>query len=92
MRQFGARSSLSLVVLGSMILLSSCATLSKQECLVGDWQAIGYNDGVAGYQSERLASHAKACEALDLESLAEIKGILFHNFSIKMMRNPCFCL
>ena len=61
MRQFGARSSLSLVVLGSMILLSSCATLSKQECLVGDWQAIGYNDGVAGYQSERLASHAKAC-------------------------------
>lgn len=61
MRQFGARPSLSLVVLGSMILLSSCATLSKQECLVGDWQAIGYNDGVAGYQSERLASHAKAC-------------------------------
>ena len=61
MRQFGARSSLSLVVLGSMILLSSCATLSKQECLVGDWQAIGYNDGVAGYHSERLASHAKAC-------------------------------
>ena len=61
MRQFGARSLLSLVVLGSMILLSSCATLSKQECLVGDWQAIGYNDGVAGYHSERLASHAKAC-------------------------------
>lgn len=61
MRQFRARSSLSLAFLSSMILLSSCATLSKQECLVGDWQAIGYNDGVAGYQAERLASHAKAC-------------------------------
>ena len=42
-------------------LLSACATLSKQECVVGDWQAIGYNDGVAGYAADRLASHTKAC-------------------------------
>jgi len=28
---------------------------------VGDWQTIGYNDGVAGYHSDRLASHTKAC-------------------------------
>lgn len=61
MRQFAPRPSLMLALLGSIVLLSSCATLSKQECLVGDWQAIGYNDGVAGYQSDRLASHAKAC-------------------------------
>nr|WP_207804021.1 DUF2799 domain-containing protein [Psychrobacter sp. JCM 18903] len=61
MRQFVLRPSLSLALLGSIVLLSSCATLSKQECIVGDWQAIGYNDGVAGYQSDRLASHAKAC-------------------------------
>ncbi len=52
---------LSVTVLSSTYLLSGCATLSKEECLVGDWQAIGYNDGVAGYHSERLASHAKAC-------------------------------
>ena len=52
--------SLSLPILGSMFLLS-CATLSKQQCLIGDWQTIGYNDGVAGYSSERLASHSKAC-------------------------------
>ena len=52
--------SLSLPILGSMFLLS-CATLSKQQCLIGDWQTIGYNDGVAGYFSERLASHSKAC-------------------------------
>ena len=50
-----------LAILGSIYLLSACATLSKQECMVGDWQAIGYNDGVAGYYSDRLASHAKAC-------------------------------
>ena len=50
-----------LAILGSIYLLSACATLTKQECMVGDWQAIGYNDGVAGYYSDRLASHAKAC-------------------------------
>ena len=50
-----------LTSLGSIYLLSACATLTKQECVVGDWQAIGYNDGVAGYYSDRLASHAKAC-------------------------------
>jgi len=52
---------LGLSVLGSIYLLAGCATLSKQECLVGDWQAIGYNDGVAGHYSGRLASHTKAC-------------------------------
>lgn len=52
---------LSLSLLSSACLLSSCATLSQQECMVGDWQAIGYNDGVAGYDSNRLAAHTKAC-------------------------------
>lgn len=44
---------LGLSVFGSIYLLAGCATLSKQECLIGDWQAIGYNDGVAGYHSDR---------------------------------------
>ncbi len=50
-----------LFILGSICLLPACATLSKQECMVGAWQVIGYNDGVAGYGAERLASHTKAC-------------------------------
>ncbi len=54
-------SGLILTVFSSAILLSSCATLSKEECVVGNWQAIGYNDGVAGYPSSRLAAHSKAC-------------------------------
>ena len=49
------------VMISSCIALSACATLSKEECMVGDWQAIGYNDGVAGYSVERLAAHSKAC-------------------------------
>lgn len=49
------------ILFSGIYLLSACATLSKQECMVGDWQAIGYNDGVAGYAADRLASHTKAC-------------------------------
>lgn len=52
---------LALPILASTLLLSSCATLTKEQCVMGNWQAIGYNDGVAGYGSERLASHSKAC-------------------------------
>lgn len=49
------------VLIASTLMLSGCATLSKQECVIGNWQSIGYNDGVAGYSSERLAAHSKAC-------------------------------
>ena len=52
---------LRLSMLSALLLLSSCATLSKEECLIGNWQTIGYNDGVAGHGPERLASHTKAC-------------------------------
>ncbi|SLJ85608.1 DUF2799 domain-containing protein [Psychrobacter sp. DAB_AL43B] len=55
-----------LAILGSIYMLSACATLSKQECMVGDWQVIGYNDGVAGYAADRLASHTKACAKVSI--------------------------
>lgn len=48
-------------ILGSTLLMSGCATLNKQQCIVGDWQSIGYNDGVAGHYADRLAAHSKAC-------------------------------
>lgn len=50
-----------LTLLASIAMLSSCATLTKEQCTMGNWQAIGYTDGVAGYYADRLASHAKAC-------------------------------
>ena len=55
-----------LVIIGGIYFLSACATLSKQECMIGDWQAIGYNDGVAGYAADRLASHTKACSKVSI--------------------------
>lgn len=60
-QRFAWRLAQRLVIIGSIYFLSACATLSKQECMIGDWQAIGYNDGVAGYAADRLASHTKAC-------------------------------
>jgi hypothetical protein len=41
--------------------LSGCASMSGDECLTSDWEAIGYEDGARGYTSDRLGQHRKAC-------------------------------
>jgi len=43
------------------LLLQGCATLSKEECIQGNWYTIGYTDGAKGKSLDRLGSHAKAC-------------------------------
>ena len=48
---------LALVITG----LSGCATMSGDECLTSDWEAIGYEDGARGYTSEQLGARRKAC-------------------------------
>jgi hypothetical protein len=48
-------------LLGSMVLLGGCATMSESECLTVDWQTIGFEDGVAGYSGDRIGQHRKAC-------------------------------
>lgn len=42
-------------------LLSSCTTMSKDECLAGAWGEKGYVDGSSGYPMTRLDDHTKAC-------------------------------
>ena len=44
-----------------VVLLSGCATMSQDQCLVGDWGGQGWRDGAAGRQTSRLDDHAKAC-------------------------------
>lgn len=41
--------------------VSGCATLDRDSCLTADWQLIGFNDGVAGYEASRLEQHRDAC-------------------------------
>lgn len=45
-----------------LLLVAGCATLGQQACLSGQWQDIGYRDGLAGkLVNDSLASHGKAC-------------------------------
>jgi Protein of unknown function (DUF2799) len=48
-------------VLVCALAASGCSTLSKSECLVADWESVGYTDGVGGYSGDRIAQHRKAC-------------------------------
>lgn len=51
------------VTLGAVFLLSSCASLSKEECLTSDWQVIGQRDGAQGEDPQRqFQRHITACE------------------------------
>ena len=43
------------------LMTAGCATLSKDQCLQGDWGAVGYDDGLDGRPMSRLDDHAKAC-------------------------------
>jgi len=47
---------------------SGCASMSKEECLAMDWRTIGYEDGVAGYSGDRIATHRKACAKYGVRS------------------------
>lgn len=45
-------------------LLAGCAgkpSVSEHQCAVGDWETIGYRDGVNGKRSTALLSHQDAC-------------------------------
>lgn len=48
-------------LLAGTALLSSCATLSEDECLVGDWRQIGFTDGASGKPADILRNHGEAC-------------------------------
>ncbi|HJV43600.1 DUF2799 domain-containing protein [Caulobacter sp.] len=43
------------------LVTASCATMSQEECLRGDWRAVGYDDGASGHAMSRIDEHAKAC-------------------------------
>jgi len=51
-----------IVVAACGLLAGSCATLSEDQCMTGDWAGIGYGDGANGYGTGRFGDHVKACE------------------------------
>ncbi|MCO6186738.1 DUF2799 domain-containing protein [Rhizobium sp. L1K21] len=54
----------SVLLLGA---LSSCQSMTKEECQIADWQVVGENDGSAGYDpQDRFAQHVKACARIGI--------------------------
>jgi hypothetical protein len=46
---------------GAALALGSCATMSAEQCMAGDWSGQGYSDGQSGLTMSRLDEHAEAC-------------------------------
>ena len=44
-----------------LVFLMSCASLSEEACRTGDWETIGYNDGVRGRAESFITEHREAC-------------------------------
>ncbi len=63
----------SFLLLSVLVILQSCATLTKEECLNGDWQAIGERDGAQGlHPGKQLKLHAAACKLAKVEPDQEV--------------------
>ncbi len=46
---------------GAALALGSCATISAEQCMAGDWSGRGYADGQQGLTMSRLDDYAAAC-------------------------------
>lgn len=52
----------SILILLACGFLASCASVSKEECIAGDWATIGARDGAAGRVGDtQFARHIDAC-------------------------------
>ena len=49
------------------IALSSCASLTKEECLTSDWRVVGERDGSSGFEPRgQFNRHVKACKRVNV--------------------------
>ncbi len=58
---FTKKSARILSLTAAAVLLSSCASMSKQECLTANWLDQGFRDGRTGVPLARLEEHRQAC-------------------------------
>lgn len=61
MPNYRHRSIYMLTAFAGALLVSGCASMSESQCVAGDWETVGYRDGLAGKQSTQLLSHQNAC-------------------------------
>ncbi|MBP0481241.1 DUF2799 domain-containing protein [Sagittula salina] len=54
------------LVFGAFMAFTGCATLSEDECRLGNWREIGQRDGADGRMADYVAHHARACEKVSV--------------------------
>lgn len=47
--------------IAALLLLESCASMGKDQCLTADWRTIGFEDGARGLSAEEIAQHRRDC-------------------------------
>lgn len=61
------RSVLPVAAISVLLALTSCNSMSKEECAAADWRVIGETDGAAGYDPQnRFADHVKSCKRINV--------------------------
>jgi hypothetical protein len=69
---FGVRQRLIAILLPVSMLAACAGGMSREECEVVDWRAVGYEDGIKGWSQARIGDHRKACAkhgvGLDLDA------------------------
>jgi hypothetical protein len=50
-----------LAAMGILAAVTSCSSMSANECMATDWRTVGYEDGVAGYSGDRVGKYRKSC-------------------------------
>ena len=62
-----SRSLIRLLAAGAvLVVLTGCASLSKNECLSANWEDIGVRDGANGQPEEYLIRHSTACAKVNV--------------------------
>jgi len=51
----------SILLLATVIFITGCSSISKEECKTGDWNGIGYRDGMSGKPISRVSSYIEEC-------------------------------
>ncbi len=49
------------LAISSLAFVAACASLSEEACRSGNWETIGYNDGVRGRAESHINQHREAC-------------------------------
>lgn len=49
------------LILPALLILQSCATMDKSQCLTADWRTIGFEDGAKGKPETEISTYRQDC-------------------------------